>query len=142
MCGSEKNRLDLDVSKQYTLFVLRRDFRTTHSHKRETTWCYRTPNAYLLLSPCKLSNLICLKRKWISNGNTTRRVYDTVNIRSIEFIKLFVPSPFYHLFSLLLNLEFNPRFDLSIEISHNHRVNYLLSQFLHFLDMMVYSVCM
>ena len=25
MCGSEKNRLDLDVSKQYTLFVLRRD---------------------------------------------------------------------------------------------------------------------
>ena len=28
MCGSEKNRLDLDVSKQYTLFVLRRDWRT------------------------------------------------------------------------------------------------------------------
>ena len=25
MCGSEKNRLDLDVLKQYTLFVLRRD---------------------------------------------------------------------------------------------------------------------
>ena len=24
MCGSEKNRVDLDVPKQYTLFVLRR----------------------------------------------------------------------------------------------------------------------
>ena len=25
MCGSEKNRVDLDILKQYTLFVLRRD---------------------------------------------------------------------------------------------------------------------
>ena len=28
MCGSEKNRVDLDVWKQYTLFVLRRDCQT------------------------------------------------------------------------------------------------------------------
>ena len=33
-------------------------FGTTHSQKRETTWCYRKPNAYLLLSQCKASNLI------------------------------------------------------------------------------------
>ena len=48
MCGSEKNRVDLDDSNQCTLFV----------HRRETTWCYRKPNTHLLLSPCKLSNLI------------------------------------------------------------------------------------
>ena len=32
MCGSEKNRLDLDVSKQYTLFVLRRDCSKPNAH--------------------------------------------------------------------------------------------------------------
>ena len=39
-------------------------FRTTHSHKRETTWCYRKPNKYLLLSACKLSNLKVLHTIW------------------------------------------------------------------------------
>jgi len=61
MCGSEKNPLDLDVSKQYALFVLRRDCCYSHrAHSRISFTCFESEPFVCFL----FQNRICFQRHW------------------------------------------------------------------------------